>query len=144
MKRLILPTALVATTLCATAFAQDASTGNGTFAIRRVEHRLGVTPAQREQAKAILAAEHPTIVQLRQQARAERDEMNAQPFNEQQTRAIAGKYAQTNTDILIERAKVRSEILAILTPEQRTRLEQFRSQFQERMNNRLETPGGQL
>ncbi len=144
MKRLIFPIAFVATTLCAAAIAQDAPSRNGSYAIRRIEHRLGVTAAQREQAKAILAAERPTIAQLRQQAQAERAEMDAQPFNETQTRDLANKYAQTNTAILVERTKVRSEILGLLTPEQRTKLEQFRAQFEERMNSRLETLGGQL
>jgi protein CpxP len=142
-RKIILATLTALTAVALVAAAQPAR--DGSFIVRRIEHRLGITSTQREQVKAILQTEKPTIQSLRQQAEAERTEMDASgSFNEDQVRAIASKYAQTNTDILVERVRVRSEVLAVLTPEQREKLASIRADFSSSLDARLDTLGDQL
>jgi Spy/CpxP family protein refolding chaperone len=145
MKRIILPAALLlAATLSAS--AQDATANpQASRMIRRVEHRLNVTDAQREQVKAILAAERPTLAQLHTQLASEHAEMAQQTtFDEARTRAIAAKYADTNTAVLVEREKLHAELFAIFTPEQQKKVEQLRARFGAAIDSRLETLGDNL
>jgi len=145
MKRIILPAAiLLAATL--TANAQDAAAPrDGSRIIHRIEQRLNATEAQRQQVKAILQQERPTLMQLHTQLAAERAEMlQSTTFNEAQTRAIAARYAETNTEALVERARLRSELFAVLTPEQQQRVEQLRARFSKVLDARLKTLGDSL
>jgi Spy/CpxP family protein refolding chaperone len=107
--------------------------------------RLGLSTQQREQVKAILLREKPTLLQLHTALAAERAEMAQQPsFDETATRAIAARYAQANADALVERAKLRSEMLAVLTPAQRQRVAQLRSLLGDWLTQRLQDPSPSL
>jgi Spy/CpxP family protein refolding chaperone len=143
MKRLILATTLILAVT--SAFAQDTAPRDGTLAIHRIERRLGLTPAQIAQAKVIIQQERPNLQQLHIQLAAEHKAIAAQTtFDESKTRAIATQYAETNTAAIVEREKRRSELLAILTPTQQQRLQQLRSRFSARLDERLQTLGDGL
>jgi Spy/CpxP family protein refolding chaperone len=147
MKRRILTLSLLfAATLSAAAAAQDVpSSPDGSRMIRRIESRLGVTWDQRVQAKAILQQERPVLQQLHTQLEAEHAEMaQITMFNDTQVRAVAAKYAETNTDVVVERAKLRTELLAILTPAQQKKLTQLRTRVSAGMDERLLTLGDNL
>ena len=108
--------------------------------IGRFEARLNLTSAQREQAKAILKTEEPTILALAAEAKLERDAMTALPaYNEAEVREIAAKYAATNTDIVVEKAKVRLELRAILTPAQLEQLDALKGKADGRFADRLDS-----
>ena len=108
----------------------------------RLEARMHITPTQREQAKSILASEKPTILALAQRARQEREELSGlSSFNESQVRDIAGKCAATNTEILVERTKVRLELRAILDDAQRRQLDTLRSRAGTNLSEHLDTLG---
>ena len=98
--------------------------------IARIEARLNLTDQQREQAKTILKTEEPAILALAQSARQEREEMAAMStFDQTQAEAVAQKYGATNAAIVVERAKVRLELRAVLNDAQRQQLEQLRARF---------------
>jgi Spy/CpxP family protein refolding chaperone len=113
--------------------------------IARIEARLNITSDQRAQVKAILKAEEPTIIALSVQAKQEREAMAAlSAYNEDEVREIAQKFAATNTNIVVERAKVRLELRAVLTEQQLQQLEQLQGSVDSRFNQRLDMVIGQL
>jgi Spy/CpxP family protein refolding chaperone len=113
--------------------------------IARVESRLNITSDQRSQVKAILKAEEPTILALAAQAKEEREAITALPaYNESEVRAVAQKYAATNTNIVVERAKIRLELRAVLTEQQLQQLEQFQADRAGHLEERLDSLIGQI
>jgi Spy/CpxP family protein refolding chaperone len=127
--------------------AQDAwmSRRAGGFVVRRIERQLQITSAQKEQIKAILTTEKPTIASLAARVEKENQELQSQSvFDEAQVRQFAQQHEATLEDVLVEREKVRSQILAVLTPEQRQKAQQMRSQMRARFNTRLDTLGDAL
>ncbi|HEX3155433.1 MAG TPA: Spy/CpxP family protein refolding chaperone, partial [Candidatus Angelobacter sp.] len=93
--------------------------------------------------KGIMASEKtkikPMMQQLRQNQQAEDANINGS-FDENQARTFANKQAQLMTDLIVEKERMRSQVYAVLTPEQRQKalqLMQERQQHrQERMNSK--------
>ncbi len=113
--------------------------------VERIEGRLNMTAAQREQAKTIVLNERPTIVALAERSRQEREELSDMPsFDESKVREIAAKYAETNMEMLIERTNVRMELRAILTDAQRQQLSAMRAQRGAPVGERLNGFAGLL
>jgi Spy/CpxP family protein refolding chaperone len=137
---------LLAATMSAAASAQAISSNpDGSKMIHRLESRFDFTWDQRVQAKAILRQEQPVLQQLHTQLVAERAEMaQMTSYNESQARAIAAKYADANTSAVVEREKLRIELLAILTPAQQKKVSQFRARFGAAVDDRLLTLGDNL
>jgi Spy/CpxP family protein refolding chaperone len=147
MKRTILSLILLlAATMSAAASAQDVTSSPvGGKMIRRIESRFDFTWDQRVQVKAILQQEQTVLQQLHTQLVAEHAEMaQMTTYNDSQARAIAAKYAETNTDAVVEREKLRVELLAILTPAQQKKLSQLRARFGSALDDRLLTLGDNL
>ena len=65
-------------------------------------------------------------------------------YNESQARTIAAKYAEANTSAVVEREKLRVELMAILTPAQQKKLSQLRARFGAAVDDRLLTLGDNL
>jgi Spy/CpxP family protein refolding chaperone len=65
-------------------------------------------------------------------------------FDEAHVRAIAARYAQTETDALVEREKLRSGLFAVLTPAQQLRIQKLRSRLRAAIDARLTTAGDNL
>ena len=113
--------------------------------VRRVERQLDITDAQREQIRAILKNEQPTIQALAARVREEQKQLNSgQSFDEQRVRSFAQEHASTAEDVLVERQKVRSEIMQVLTPDQQKIAEQLQQDFSARLSNRLTKIGDEL
>ena len=113
--------------------------------IRRIEQRLSITDAQRQQIKSILQAEQPTIDALAVRVRQENDQLISKPeFDEGYVRAFAQQHAATVEDVLVEREKIRTEILQVLTPEQRQKLQLMRQTMQESFTARIFSLGDQI
>jgi Spy/CpxP family protein refolding chaperone len=150
-RRLLTITAVL-TVLATSAFAFAQSDGYqwteqrmARHVIAQVEARLNITSEQRTEIRAILKTEEPTILALSVQAREERDAMTALPaYDESAVREIAQKYQVTNTNIVVERAKVRLELRAVLTEQQLEQLEKSKSKMDSRFDERLDMAIGQL
>ena len=136
----------VAAGLATSAFAQHRHMGFGRhngWMLKRMTKQLNLTEAQQTQIKGIMADEKtkikPMMQQLRQNQKAEDANVNGS-FDENQARAFANKQAQLMTDLIVEKERMRSQVYAVLTPEQRQKalqLMQERQQHrQERMNKK--------
>jgi len=91
--------------------------------IDRIAEKLNLTEAQKEQVKAILASEREKAEPLRQQLAENRKNLRkaieAQPFDEATVRTLAAKQNETRVELVVSRARARSQIYALLSPEQR-------------------------
>jgi periplasmic protein CpxP/Spy len=105
-------------------------------------HRLDLTAAQQAQIKDIMAKENPTIkpllLQLAQAKHQMRQLEESGNFDESQARALATQQSQTLTELIVQKARVRSEMLQVLTPEQKTRFQELMDKHDQRMMNRLQ------
>ena len=116
--------------------------GAGMYEMRKGRHfdrmaeALDLTPEQREQIQAIRAAEQEKVAPLRQQMKEGREQLHAvivkQPFDEAAVRTLAAGQAEIRTEMIVSHARVKNQIHALLTPEQREKAEQMRSSMKER------------
>ena len=127
--------------LAATASAQRQGMGFGRhngWMLKYMVKQLNLTEAQQTQIKGIMADEKtktkPMMQQLRQNEQAEYANVNGS-FDENQARAFANKQAQLMTDLIVEKERMRSQVYAVLTPEQRQKALQL---MQERQQHRQE------
>ncbi len=107
-------------------------------------HHLDLTDAQRTQMKSIMAKEKPTFQPLMQQMAQNRMQMQqlvmSSGFDEAKVRELAGQQAQAMTELMVQRARVQSEMLQVLTPEQKTKLTALTAAHQQRMMNHWQKP----
>jgi len=98
---------------------------------------LDLTDAQQIQAKEILAKEKPAIQPLLQQRlQAEkqlRELAMSASFDETRVRDMASQQAQIMTELTVQRVRVESELFQLLTPEQKTKLNQFLEKHEQRI-----------
>ena len=127
--------------LATTAYAQHRGMGfgrNNGWMLKHMTKQLNLTEAQQTQIKGILADEKtrikPMMQQLRQNQQAEDANVNGS-FDENQARTFANKQAQLMTDLIVEKERMRSQVYAVLTPEQRQKALQL---MQERQQHRQE------
>lgn len=104
---------------------------------------LDLTDAQQAQMKDIIAKEKPTIQPLIQQLAQGHQQMSqleqAGTFNEASVRALAGQQSQTMTELMVQKARIKSELVALLTPDQKAKLAKLEARraarFQKHMQN---------
>jgi Spy/CpxP family protein refolding chaperone len=127
--------------LATTAFGQYRGMGfgrNNGWMLKHMAKQLNLTEAQQTQIKGIMADEKtkikPMVQQLRQNQQAEDANVNGS-FDENQARTFANKQAQLMTDLIVEKERMRSQVYAVLTPEQRQKALQL---MQERQQHRQE------
>jgi Spy/CpxP family protein refolding chaperone len=103
--------------------------GGGMFSEHAIEFLtdyLDLNEAQQAQAKDILAKEKPTLDSLSQQMKQGHDALRqletSGTFDEAKVRAAASQQAQTMSDLIVEKARIHSQLFQILTPEQKTKM----------------------
>jgi protein CpxP len=140
--------AVAADPLSGSALAVEKRAGDGpaTYDMRKERHfdrmaeALDLTPEQREQIKAIRAAEQDKVAPLKEQLRKGREQLRVaaeqQPFDEAAVRALAADQAEIRTEMIVSHARVKNQIHALLTPEQREKAEQMRSSMKERRGHK--------
>ena len=91
---------------------------------------LSLSDTQKEQIKSIIKAEKqknsPLMKRLAENSRELRKVMLAGTFDESKIRPLAENQGRIKADLIVSRAKVRSQILAVLTPEQREKAEKMK------------------
>ncbi len=106
--------------------------------------QLDLTSDQHAQVKAIFEKEKPTLQPLMQQMRQNREAMKALeaagPFDEAKVTALATQNSQTMIQLQVEHERVKSEIMAILTPDQKTKLAQIEANHESRMGKHAPPP----
>jgi protein CpxP len=128
-KRFFIVTALVlalAAGLTAAVAKQEAGgkSRHHDWMLARMAKELNLTSDQQAKIKSILEVQRTKMQPLRQQLRQNRlaeNSNSAATFNEAQVRSYAEKQAQIMTDLTVERERAKSQIFAVLTPDQRTK-----------------------
>lgn len=103
--------------------------------------KLDLSSAQQDQMKAIWEKEKPTMQPLMQQMRQNRVAMKtleaSGPFDEAKTRALATQNAQTMIEMEVQHARIKSEMMQLLTADQKTKLQQLEAEHEQRMQEHM-------
>lgn len=99
---------------------------------------LDLTDAQQAQVKQILQKDQPTMQPLvedlkqgRQQLRQLEEE---DAFDEGKVRALVAQHSQNLTELIVQKARIESEMLQVLSPEQKAKFKQFMDRRAERFH----------
>lgn len=93
-----------------------------------ITDQLNLTPAQQAQIESIADAEFvrsQTLIRRLSEITAKLDEEQLkETFDEDGVRALAAQAGQTLTELTVSKLRVKSKVVALLTPEQRALVEQ--------------------
>ena len=110
---------------------------------RHMLRQLDLTADQHSQVKAIFEKEKPTLQPLMQQMRQNHQAMKALeasgPFDEAKTRALATQNAQPMIELEVAHARTKSEIMQILTADQKAKLAQIEARKDARMQEHMKS-----
>ena len=120
--------------------------GHGGF-----EHMLGfytdyldLTSAQQDQVKAISAKEKPTLEPLMQQMHQFHSQMNqlaeSGSFDEGKARTLASQQSQTMTELAVQHARIKAEMMQVLTADQKSKLAKLEAKHEQRMQKHMGAP----
>lgn len=108
----------------------------GGFMGGRFAEKLNLTEPQKEQMKQITTRFHESTKALREQSRGGKENgfglFNGGTFDEAAVRAAAQARANKHVEMEVARARMMSEMYAILTPEQKTQLAAERQQMEQK------------
>jgi Spy/CpxP family protein refolding chaperone len=113
--------------------------------VTRMSEVLGLSDAQKEQITALLKTEQEKNAPLREQLAANRKQLKqaalAATFDEATVQSIAAIQAQIISQLIVSHARTKSQINALLTPEQRSQAEKMGPK-NKRFHRRPGGPGG--
>ena len=114
---------------------------HGGWMLGHIAKQLNLTADQQTQIKSIMQAQkskvQPLMQQMRQNRQAEEANITGN-FDENQARSFANKQSQIMSDLIVEQERTKSQIYAVLTPEQRQKAQQLMQQRQQRMQERMQ------
>ena len=118
--------------------------GHEHHSFKRIAEKLGLTDAQKAQAKAIFQANKEVAKPMYASLRAERKNLqaliHADTVDEAAIRAETAKVAAIQADLNVNRAKVAAQFRAILTPDQLTTLKALHQKHQNKEGAAPTTP----
>lgn len=133
-------------------FAQDGAgqkDGKRGFGKRGGHHRgghgmmfrgLDLTDEQKAQMKTIRQASKESTKSIREQMKANRQKLQtlseSGTFDEAQVKAIAAEQGNLSAQMIVEKEKVKTQMLAILTPEQKAKAAEMKAQFKQKREER--------
>jgi Spy/CpxP family protein refolding chaperone len=98
--------------------------------LQRMARILDLSDVQQEKIRVLVEEEQDRSAELREKMRENRRQLRhaeeKAPFDEKAVRALAAKQSELLTEQIVSRAKLRNQMDAILTPEQRKLLERMR------------------
>jgi protein CpxP len=101
--------------------------------------QLQVSADQRSQIQTIFSdgreTVRPLIQQLREKHAALKETTQSQPFDETLVHSQAQEIADVQARLIVARAQLRNQVLAVLTDEQKSRLSELRAERLERFRN---------
>jgi Spy/CpxP family protein refolding chaperone len=149
---------VLAIALCATvAFSQSVvktSHGMGRFGGRGFGPQmfgfnadyLDLSDAQMTQMKNILTKEKPTVQPLMRQLMQGHQQMQqlgqAGGFDEAKVRAVASQQSQAMTELIVQKERIKSELMTVLTQDQKDRLAKVQDRRQARLQKHLQGAQG--
>ena len=103
---------------------------------------LDLSDAQMAQMKDILTKEKPTIQPLMQQLRQGHQQMQqleqAGAFDEAKVRTVATQQSQVMTELIVQKERIKSELMTVLTQSQKDQLAKLQARRQARMQKHLQ------
>jgi len=124
--------------LSSPAQAQTGSQHPGGFFHGRMFESLQLTDAQRTAIEKLFATNRDSLRPLHERVRAQRqllsDAVQNQPFDEASVRFQAQELANLQAELMVQRAVLMNQISGVLTPEQRTTLQQMTEQRKARFD----------
>jgi protein CpxP len=104
--------------------------------------RLDLTDTQRDQIRGV-RQRHQAELQaaadrLRKAHDSQREAIDAIPVDEARIRTTSAAMAEAQADMAVLRARIHSEVWALLTPEQQSKAKELRAERAERMKQRLQ------
>jgi len=115
------------------------------FMVQHIVHDLNLSDGQRMQIKTILRNEQPKIQALLKQSQVANEELRSrQQFDEAFVRSVAQRQSATVVESIVEREKIRSEIMAVLSPDQQRKFNTIAGEFRTAVGTRLATLGDEL
>ena len=107
---------------------------------------LNLTDAQRQQLKQMLqndrSANKSLMVNLVNAQKALHEAITKNPNDETTIRSLSATVGNARTELTVARAKIRSQLVAILTPEQKEKLTQLDQKREDRFQKRLDRLNG--
>ncbi len=97
--------------------------------------KLNLTDVQKKEMFSIRLEERAKMEPLVQKLKAGRDQLRALPkgqFDEATVRTIAKEQADIITELIVVKQRMKSRMYAVLTPEQRAKVEQMHEKWQSR------------
>lgn len=111
----------------------------GGHAMHFFSNYLDLTDAQQAQVKQILAKDQPALQPLEQQMHQSRQQMRqlieSGAFDDAKARTLASQQTQTMTELTVQRAHMFSDLYQVLTPDQKTKLDNFFDRHEQRFSN---------
>jgi protein CpxP len=108
----------------------------------RLLRQLDLTEEQRAQVRQVMESHRDELraigEKLRAAHRAQADAATAAQFDEQAVRTKAAELAAISADAAVLRARVHSEVFAVLTPEQQAKAAELKAQREARVQQRRE------
>ena len=106
--------------------------------------KLDLTADQQSQAKAIWEKEKPAMEPLMKQMHQNHANMRALeasgPFDEAKTRALATQQAQTQIEMEVQHARLKSEMMQILTADQKAKFTEMQAKHEGHMHDHMAPP----
>jgi periplasmic protein CpxP/Spy len=108
---------------------------------------LDLTDEQKAQVKQIREASRSKTQALRESSKANRQKLKDATangaFDEAQITAIANENAAVSAQMTVERARVRSQVFAVLTAEQKAKAAEMKSQMKDRFKGKMKHRKGE-
>jgi protein CpxP len=101
---------------------------------------LDLSDAQREQMKAVLQKERPTLKPLMQQLRQAHEQLKPYEegaYDEVKVRALAAQQTQTIAELTVQETRIHSELFQLLTPDQQAKMKEFEANREARMQQHM-------
>ncbi len=103
--------------------------------LERMAVILDLTNQQKDQLKNLFDKKWQERQSMRAKMQTSRDSLReykqGKEFNESDFRAIVQKHADLKTEMMVQRAKTRQQVFAVLTPEQQQKAEKLRGMHNE-------------
>ena len=101
---------------------------------------LDLSDTQREQMKAVLQKERPTLKPLMQQLRQAHEQLKPYEegtYDEVKVRALAAQQTQTMAELTVQETRIHNELFQLLTPDQQAKLKEFEASREARRQQRM-------
>ena len=111
----------------------------------RIAKKLNLSDEQKEQVKQILETSKTKVQPLMENMKSIHQQLDAATadgqFDEAQVQALATQQANIMAQIIVEKERTKSQIFAILTPEQQSQAKQLKEQMKEKFKGKFQNHG---